>query len=81
MVLKFSKKVNFLQFCAVFRQKPKCVLKQLTYMDLKVFITVFQKMICLIGNWATVPAGFFGTLRNNKKLVPFLNIGGIILLF
>ena len=35
----------------------------------------------VIGNWATIPAGFFGTLRDNKKLVPFLNIGGIILLF
>ena len=29
------------------------VLKQYTYMDLKVFITVIQKMICLIGVWAT----------------------------
>ena len=69
MVLKFSKKVHFLQFCADLMQKSKFVLKQLTYMDLKVFITVFQKMICLIGNWATVPAGCFSTLRYNKKLV------------
>ena len=30
------------------------VLKQFTYMDLKVFITVSQKMTCLIGVWATV---------------------------
>ena len=30
------------------------LLKEFTYMDMKVFITFFQKMICLIGVWATV---------------------------
>ena len=45
IVLKWSKKVNFLQFCA----KNLSLLKQFTYMDLKVLVTVFQKMIWYIG--------------------------------
>ena len=53
MTLRLPKKVHFLQFCADLSQKLS-MLKQFTYMDLKVFITVFQKMICLIGVWATV---------------------------
>ena len=45
MVLKLSKKVHFLQFCTDHGQKPKSVIKQFTYMDLKVLIKLFKKML------------------------------------
>ena len=51
--LKLSKKVHFLQFCAYLSQKLNCV-KAIYIYGSKGFITVFQKMICLIGVWATV---------------------------
>ena len=52
MVFKMSKKGHFLQFCAELSKKPK--LKQYTYMHVKVFITLLQKMVQFIGVWATI---------------------------
>ena len=49
MVGKLSKKVHILQFCA-----DLSLLKQFTYMHLKVLITFFQKMLRFIEVWATV---------------------------
>ena len=53
MVFKLSKKVWFLQFWADLSQKTKSV-KAITYVDLKVLITVFQKMIGFKGVWTTI---------------------------
>ena len=53
MVLKLSKKVHFLHICAGLSKKPKPA-KAIYNMDLKVFITLFKKMIWFIGVWATV---------------------------
>ena len=50
MVCRLSKKVYiFLQFCA-----DLSLLKQFTYMHLKVLITFFEKMLRFIEVWATV---------------------------
>ena len=46
------------------------VLKQFTYIDLKVFITVFQKVKCLIGVWATVHEIL--AIKISKKTVKIL---------
>ena len=55
MVLKLSKKNAFLQFCADLSKKQfTSLLKQFTYKHMKVFITLFQKMIWFIGVWATI---------------------------
>ena len=73
MVLKLSKKIDFLQFCADLSQKlveEASVLKQFTYIDLKVFITVFQKVKCLIGVWATVHEIL--AIKISKKTVKIL---------
>ena len=53
MVLKLSKKVHFLQFCADFRQKPKSV-KAIYIYGSEVLITVYQKMIWFVGVWLAV---------------------------
>ena len=42
-----------MQFCAAFSKKPKSV-KAIYMSQLKVLITLFQKMIWLIGVWATI---------------------------
>ena len=48
MVLKLSKQVHFLQFCADLSQKPQS--GKATYLyDLKVAVTVFHKMMWFIG--------------------------------
>ena len=54
MVLKLSKKVHFWQVCADLSKKPKSVETIYIDIDLKVLITLFQKMIWFIGVWATV---------------------------
>ena len=54
MVLKLSKKVHFLQFCADLRKKSKSVKAQFTYMHLKSLVTHFQKMVLFIMLWLTV---------------------------
>ena len=53
MVLKLSKKNIFCHFMLT-SARNLSVLKQFWYIYLKVFITVFQKKICLIGVWVTV---------------------------
>ena len=53
MILKFPKKSAFLKFCAHLARNLS-LLKKFTYMHLKVLITLFQKMIWLIGVWATI---------------------------
>ena len=54
MVFKLSKKVHFWQICAELCKKPKSVEAIYIYIDLKVLITLFQKMIWFIEVWATV---------------------------
>ena len=51
--LNYPKKCIFCSFVLT-SARNLSVFKQFTYMDLKVFITVFQKILCLIRNWATV---------------------------
>ena len=53
MVLKLSKKCIF---CNFVQTSPRNLnlLKQFTYMHVKVLITLFQKMVWFIGVWATV---------------------------
>ena len=46
------------------------VLKQFTYMDLKVFVTVVQKVTWLIGVWATVHEIL--AIKISKKIVKIL---------
>ena len=47
------------------------LLKQFTYMDLKVLITIFQKIIWRIGVWATVRKIFLLRSAQNWKHAPF----------
>ena len=47
MVLKLSKKVHFLHFCADLSKKLS-ILKQFTYMQLKGLVEHFQKMVLFI---------------------------------
>ena len=54
IVLKLSKKVQFLQFCADLSKKSKCLSKQFTYMHLKGLITHFQKKVLFIVLWITI---------------------------
>ena len=49
MVPKLSKKVYFLQFCTDLSKKNTSLLKQFTYLHLKVVLTLFQKMVWFIG--------------------------------
>ena len=51
--LNCSKKYIFCNFVLT-SARNLSLLKEFTYMGLKVFITFFQKMICLIRVWATV---------------------------
>ena len=51
MVCKLSKKVHFFVLTS---PRNLSLLKQFTYMYLKFFIKLFQKMVWLIGVWATV---------------------------
>ena len=44
MVFKLPKKVRFLQFCADLN-KNLSLLKQFTYINLKVLVTLFQKIL------------------------------------
>ena len=53
MFLKYPKKCIFCNF-ALTAVRNLRLLKQFTYMDLKILITVFQKMIWFIEVWATV---------------------------
>ena len=53
IVLKLSKEVLFFNFVLT-SARNLSVLKQFTYMHLKVYITLFQKMTWFIGAWATV---------------------------
>ena len=53
MVLKLSKKCIFCNFVLT-SERNLSLLKQFTYMDLKVLITVFQKMVWFKGVRATV---------------------------
>ena len=53
MVRKFSKKVHFYNFVQT-SARNLSLLKQFTYMHLKVLITLFQKMVWFIGVRATV---------------------------
>ena len=69
MVLKLSKKCIFCNFVLT-SARNLSVLKQFTYMDLKVFITVFQKMIWFRGVWATVHEIF--AIKISKKSVKIL---------
>ena len=48
IVFKLSNKVHFLQFCGDLSKKLKSV-KAIRYMDLKVLITLFEKVIWVIG--------------------------------
>ena len=50
--LNSPEKCSFLQFCTDLRRNLS-LLKQFSYMHLKVFITLVQKMIWFIGVWAT----------------------------
>ena len=74
-VLKLSKKVHFLKFCADFSKK----LKKLRYMHLKVLITLFQKIIWFAGVWATaheilaIKISKMILCRNSKKISSFSN--------
>ena len=52
MVPKLSKKVHFFNF--VLTLAKQSLLKQFTYIHVKVLITLFQKMIWFVGVWATV---------------------------
>ena len=54
MVLKLSKKVQFLQFCADCSKKSMSV-KQFTHMCLKGLVKFFQKTVFFIVLWVTVP--------------------------
>ena len=51
-----SSHASFLSYCnfVVNSARNLSLLKQFTYMDLKVLITVFEKIIWFIGVWATV---------------------------
>ena len=69
MVLKLSKKCIFCNFVLT-SARNLSVLKQFTYMDLKVFITVFQKMTCLLGVWTTVHEIL--AIKISKKTVKIL---------
>ena len=53
MVRELSKKAHFYNFVLT-SARNLSLLKQFTYMHLKVLITLFQKMIWFIGVWATV---------------------------
>ena len=53
MALNLSRKAHFLQFLADFSKKPKSV-KAISIFHSKVLTTFFQKMIWLIGVWATL---------------------------
>ena len=53
MVCKLSKKVHFFTILCWPKQKSLSLLKQFTYMHLKVLITLFQKMLWFLGVWAT----------------------------
>ena len=48
MALRLPRKVPFLQFSADFSKTPECV-KAIYILHLKVFTTLFQKMIWFIG--------------------------------
>ena len=54
MVLKLSKKVHFLQFCADLSKKSKFIKAIFTYMHLKGLVTHFQKMVLFIVLWLTI---------------------------
>ena len=51
---RLSKKGYFLQFCADLSKKSKSVKAIYTYIHLKALITLFQKMLWIIGVLATV---------------------------
>ena len=71
MILKLSKIVHFPQFVMILARNPS-LLKQFTYMDLEVLITVFQKMIWFIGVWPTVHEIL--AIRISKKDVDYAEI-------
>ena len=54
MVLKLSKKVHFLQFCADLSEKSKFIKAIFTYIHLKGLVTHFQKMVLFIVLWLTI---------------------------
>ena len=47
--------------------RHRSLLKQFTYIDLKVFITLFEKMLWFIGVWATVHEIL--TIKISKKML------------
>ena len=53
MVIKLSKKVHFCNFVLTLARNP-CLLKQFTYMHLKVLTTHYQKMVSFIMLWLIV---------------------------
>ena len=64
-----SSHASFLSYCnfVVNSARNLSLLKQFTYMDLKVLITVFEKIIWFIGVWATVRKIFLLRSAQNWK--------------
>ena len=67
MALKLPRKVHFLQFSADFSKTPESV-KEIYILHLKVFTTLFQKMIWFIGSFISTVHEIL-EIKISKKMV------------